>query len=291
MVDRSWLLPESRRRPSGALGHHAGVNDPVKDASPAPLPHAVARLRAACLADNEARPRLDRGAERKPRCEGCRLVASHCACALRPRVATRAGVCLLMAEFEPLKPSNTGWLVADVVPQAWAFSWSRTAVAPALLALLDDPRWQPLVVFPGEFAEPARVVTELAPQACAEGRPPLFILLDGTWSEARKMFRKSPYLDRFPVLSLHPEQLSRYKLRRSWHGHHFCTSEVAALCLALAGELHAAQTLEAWLDVFSDRYLRAKQSVLPDDTDDLHQRLRELRGVDRDGGVSDAPLP
>ncbi len=40
---------------------------------------------------------------------------------------------------------------------------------------------------------------------------PLFILLDGTWSEARKMFRKSPYLEHLPVLSLAPEQLSRYK--------------------------------------------------------------------------------
>jgi DTW domain-containing protein YfiP len=252
------------------------VNDPVKDASPTSLPHAVARLRAACLADNEARPRLDRGVERKPRCEACRLVASHCACALRPRVATRAGMCLLMAEFEPLKPSNSGWLVADVVPQTWAFSWSRTAVAPALLALLDDPRWQPLVVFPGEFAEPGRVVTGLAPQASAAGRPPLFILLDGTWSEARKMFRKSPYLDGFPVLSLQPEQVSRYVLRRSRRDDHFCTSEVAALCLDLAGEARAAQALEAWLDVFTHHYVQARNQLPVVLDGAVYQRLREL---------------
>jgi len=194
-------------------------------------------------------------------------------------VPTRAGLCLLMAEFEPLKPSNTGWLVADVVPDTFAFAWSRTAVDPALLALLADPRWQPVVVFPGEFAAPERVVAELPTDAHDASRRPLFILLDGTWAEARKAFRKSPYLARFPVLSLAPEQLSRYKLRRSWHEHHFCTAEVAALCLALAGDPHAAQTLEAWLDVFSDRYLRAKQSVAPDVDDDLHRRLAALRGV------------
>ena len=190
---------------------------------------------------------------------------------------TRAGVCLVMSAFEALKPSNTGWLVADVVPDTQAFTWSRTAVDPALTALLADPRWAPVVVFPGEFAAPGRVVTDLAPDASAPGRRPLFILLDGTWAEARKAFRKSPYLDRFPVLSLDPEQLSRYKLRRSWHAHHFCTSEVAALCLALAGDLHAAQALEATLDVFSDRYLRAKQSVPPDASDAAHDRLRALR--------------
>jgi DTW domain-containing protein YfiP len=192
-------------------------------------------------------------------------------------VATRAGVCLLMSEFEPLKPSNTGWLVADVVPDTQAFAWSRTAVDPALLALLGDPHWQPLVVFPGEFARPERVVTELPSAEADTARRPLLILLDGTWAEARKAFRKSPYLDRFPVLSLQPEQLSRYRLRRSWHEHHFCTAEVAALCLAMAGDERAAQTLEAWLDVFSDRYLRAKQSVPPDADDEPHCRLAALR--------------
>jgi DTW domain-containing protein YfiP len=52
---------------------------------------------------------------------------------------------------------------------------------------------------------------------------------------------------------------------------------VAALCLALGGEPLAAQTLEAWLDVFTTHYLFAKQQ-LPIDLDDaVHQQLRSLR--------------
>ena len=196
-------------------------------------------------------------------------------CALRPVLPTRAAVCLIMAEFEPLKPSNTGWLIADVVPDTAAFSWSRVAVDAALLDLLADPQWQPFVVFPGEFAASERVVTSLPPAESKDKRP-LFIVLGGTWSEACKIFRKSPYLNALPVLSLQPEQLSRYRLRRSTHDHHFCTSEVAAMCLALAGDLHAAQTLEAYLDVFSNRYLQARQSVPPDTEDAAHQRLRDL---------------
>jgi DTW domain-containing protein YfiP len=246
------------------------------------MPNAVSRLRAACLAHSSTRPYLDRGSPRKQRCAECRLPIGHCMCALRPVLPTRAGLCLIMAEFEPLKPSNTGWLIADVVLDTAAFSWSRVAVDPALPALLADPQWQPYVVFPGEFAAPERVVTELAcagvdaADAALQGKRPLFVLLDGTWSEARKIFRKSPYLNRFPVLSLQPDQLSRYRLRRSSHEHHFCTAEVAALCLALAGDLHAAQTLEAYLDVYSARYLSARQSVPPDREDAAHQRLRAL---------------
>ncbi len=179
-----------------------------------------------------------------------------------------------MCDIEPLKPSNTGWLIADVVADTAAFGWARTEVDPALLTMLADPQWQPYLVFPGEFVAAERVVTEVSIQP---GKRPLFVLLDATWPEARKMFRKSPYLDHLPVLSLQPEQLSRYRLRRSKREDHFCTSEVAALCMELAGEPRAAQTLEAYLDVFTTHYLQAKQQMPIDLEDDVHLRLHGLR--------------
>ena len=239
------------------------------------MPHAVSLLRSARLA-RSAKPFLARGGSTRPRCEECRLALGHCMCAARPRVPTRAGVCLLMADIEPLKPTNTGWLIADVVADTFAFGWARTEADLALLALLDDPQWQPFVVFPGEYAAPERVVHAVPPSNGETGRRPLFILLDATWNEARKMFRKSPYLDRFPVLSLKPEQVSRYTLRRSQRGDHFCTSEVAALCMELAGETLAAHTLEAWLDVFTHHYVQARNQ-LPAAWDGVqHERLRAL---------------
>ncbi len=240
-------------------------------------PHAVARLRTARLA-RSAKPFLARGGPRGERCPGCRLVPSHCVCSLHPVVPTRAGVCLLMADIEPLKPSNTGWLIADVVPDTFAFGWARTEVDPALLALLADPQWQPYVVFPGEFVAPERVVTEVAAAGASAGKRPLFILLDATWPEARKMFRKSPYLDRFPVLSLQPEQISRYQLRRSRRDDHFCTAEVAGLCMDLAGEPQAAQVLQTYLDVFTHHYLQAKHQLPPHGQGDAHQRLAQALG-------------
>ena len=183
-----------------------------------------------------------------------------------------------MADIEPLKPSNTGWLVADVVPDTFAFGWARTEVDPALLALLRDPQWQPVVVFPAELVEPARVVMDVQTANAQGYQRPLFILLDATWQEARKMFRKSPYLDQFAVLSLQSEQVSNYRLRRSQHDQHFCTAEVAALCLALNGEANAAQTLNAYLDVFTNHYLLAKQQLHVDLEDAVHRRFLTSAG-------------
>jgi DTW domain-containing protein YfiP len=244
------------------------------------MPHAVSLLRAARLA-RSVKPFLARGGFKSERCAGCRLVPSHCMCALRPSLTTRAGVCLLMADIEPLKPSNTGWLIADVVPDTFAFGWARTETDPALLTLLADPQWQPFVVFPGQYAAPERVVRTVRPAEALQGdigKRPLFILLDATWSEARKMFRRSPYLDALPVLSLEPDQISQYKLRRSGRSDHFCTSEVAALCMNLAGEHVVEQTLEAYLAVFTHHYLHAKnqQPIAWDGV--AHRRLREVSG-------------
>ena len=234
---------------------------------------------------------MARRGSRLVRCPGCRLPTAYCLCSLRPLINTRAGFCLLMGDIEPLKPSNTGWLIADVVADTFAFGWTRTAADPDLLALLTDPQWQPYVVFPGEFVDAARLVSSLAPPDGLPGEPslmptderqgpaarrPLFILLDATWPEARKMFRKSPYLDRLPVLSLQSDQVSAYKLRRAQRGNHFCTSEVAALCFDLAGEKQAAHTLEAYLDVFTNHYLNARQQMPLDWHDAAHVRLLSL---------------
>lgn len=243
------------------------------------FPHAVARLRTARLA-RSTRPFLARGGPKGERCEGCRLRPSHCLCALRPSLPTHAGVCLLMHDAEPLKPSNTGWLIADTVRETFAFGWSRLEVDKELSTLLCDPQWKPYVVFPSEYAEPAdRVVTALSPALSGNSQRPLFILLDATWSEARKMFRKSPYLNKFPVLSLKPEQISRYQLRRSKRDDHFCTSEVAALCLELSHhpqDLHAGKVLEQYLDVYTHHYLSAKNQRTPDSDSPAHQMLEKL---------------
>lgn len=232
------------------------------------MSHAVHALRTARLA-RSVKPFLARGS-RAARCPNCRLAASHCLCAWKPRVSAHAGVCLVMHDVEALKPSNTGWLIADVVADTSAFGWSRTEVDPGLPALLEDDQWQPYLVFPGEYAEPERVVSSVEVPV---GKRPLFILLDATWTQARKMFRKSPYLDGLPVLSLQPEALSRYRLRRSKRDDHFCTAEVAAMCLDLAGDTQASQALDAYLDVFSLHYLSGKRRLPLDEQDDTHQRL------------------
>lgn len=222
------------------------------------MPHAVARLRAERLARSQ-RPFAARGAL-LVRCPRCRVAERYCMCAWQPQVQANSAVCLIMYDTEPLKPSNTGWLIADVVRDTFAFSWSRTEVDPELLALLADPQRQAYVVFPGHYAYPEQQVVETL-DGTAMGKRPLFVILDGTWQEARKMFRKSAYLQHLPILSLSPEGLSRYYLRHSDRAEHLSTAEVASVCLELADDSSAAQALADWFARFNRHYLAAKRPL------------------------------
>ena len=215
--------------------------------------NAVERLREAAIA-RSTRPFLARGARVK-RCVSCQLALAACICAQRPALQADVTFCLLMHSLEPLKPTNTGRLIAECLADTQAFVWARTEVDPGLLALLADPQYEAYVVFPGEYAVPQQMVCRELPALPA--RRPLLIILDATWTQARKMFRKSPYLAELPVLSMETEQLSRYRLRRSSRDDHLCTVEVAIACLALAGEQQAAQQLNQYFELFSDSYLNS----------------------------------
>ncbi|QBH98083.1 DTW domain-containing protein [Limnobaculum zhutongyuii] len=222
-------------------------------ASPSLPDNAVLQLREQRLAQS-TRPFRARGC-RVIRCHRCLLPRVHCLCHSFSATLAESTFCLLMYDTEPLKPSNTGRLIADILPDTKAFLWSRTNIDPQLLALLSSTDYQPYVIFPAAYASPDRVVTHVEKQS---NKRPLFIILDGTWTEARKMFRKSPYLDRFPVLSIDNDQSSGYQLREASRKEQLCTAEVAIQILHQTGDSHASEDLEHYFTDFRQRYLAGK---------------------------------
>lgn len=189
------------------------------------------------------------------RCEQCLVPKTECICAHRPQVACRSAVCLIMYQGEYFKPSNTGRIIADVVHNNHAFVWQRRYFDPDLLALINDPQYQPIVVFPQQYAEPERWLKELSsPTHPTCAKVPLFIFLDGTWREAKKMF-KSPYLAHLPVLGIQPVEHSTYQLREAAHLHQLCTAEVAIEVLIQANDKLAAQALKTYFNLFRHAYM------------------------------------
>ncbi|MCK8136122.1 DTW domain-containing protein [Pseudoalteromonas sp. 2CM28B] len=217
--------------------------------------NSVLALRAQQI--SESRREFNARGGKMDRCEQCLIAKHYCICEGAEYASCDAAVCLLMYHNESFKPSNTGRLIAEIVPDNYAFRWDRTSPDPALLALLNNDKYQPFVIFPAEDVETDRVVTQVEPVA---GKTPLFIFLDGTWREAKKMIRKSPYLDNLPVLSITAQKLSDYRLRVAPHAHQLGTAEVAIMVLTLAGEVDASTKLEQHFIKFRDAYLLGKRN-------------------------------
>lgn len=197
-------------------------------------------------------------------CKKCLLKQDYCICRSHPVLRSAIDFCLVMDEREPARPSNTGKLIADCLASTQVFVWSRTDPDPALIALLEDDDYQPYLVFPGEYAVPSQqVVTGIE----SGQRRALLVILDGTWAQARKMLRKSPYLQRLLILNLAQAGASRYRLRRSNRAEHLCTVEVAQACLELAGEAANAIALNAYFERFSQAYLDAREHRPPEIND------------------------
>lgn len=215
--------------------------------------NAVSRLRHYRLSLS-TRPFKARGFRTK-RCAFCLLPEHLCLCDTIIAQEAKSQFCLLMYDTEVMKPSNTGKLIADVLPNTQAFLWSRTQPEQALLEIIKAPERQAYIVFPETYASNERIVYNQLP---INSKPPLFILLDGTWSEARKMFRKSPYLDLLPIFSLNKASKCEYKLRHAAREDQHCTAEVAASILEQVGDISASQQLFSHFSYFRQQYLRGK---------------------------------
>ncbi|WP_355661226.1 tRNA-uridine aminocarboxypropyltransferase [Halomonas salifodinae] len=216
------------------------------------------------------------------RCAGCNLPTLNCLCPYRVEAESTARVWLLTHPLEHHKPTNTGRLIRDVLGSTEVFTWYRTAPDERLLALLADARYAPFVIFPDDQPDYAhRVVGREAVAAVkAAARIPVYVILDGTWRQARRIFRKSPYLEALPVLPLRTERLTRYRLRKPASEAHLCTAEVAAELLRQGGDGDAAEILDDYFQVFNDSYAASRGFEKLEAPTPAMTRLLARRGIE-----------
>lgn len=116
---------------------------------------------------------------------------------------------------------------------------------PRVRALLADPAYKPMLLYPGSGARDLSS-GELSP-ADLEGRRLLVILLDATWSLAKKMLKMSPSLQALPRLMFTPTAKSRWVIKQ----------QPSELCLSTLEATH--ELMLALEKAGLDRYERPDQ--------------------------------
>jgi len=164
------------------------------------------------------------------RCPRCLLQQRVCLCAAIPTVATRTRVVIVRHHLERWRSSNSGRLAHLALPNSEIVEHggdAGTAVLPPL-----DGAW---LVFPE--GEPA----SRAPQP----PPGQLVLLDASWSQARRMYRKLAALRGLPTLRLPDDDMPAARLRESPGPGRVSTIEAIARALRLLEGEAVAAPLEA----------------------------------------------
>jgi DTW domain-containing protein YfiP len=159
------------------------------------------------------------------RCARCLFAAPACVCAHIPVVATRTRIVIVRHKLERHRSSNSGRLAHLALANSELVEYGD-GVAPLL------PREGAWLVFPEGAAE------------VAEPPPRALIVLDATWSQARRMYRKLDALRGLPLLRLPERAVGAARMRESPGGGRVSTIEAIAEALRVVEGGEAPQVLE-----------------------------------------------
>ena len=165
------------------------------------------------------------------KCERCLRVQRACVCDVVPVVETRTRVVIVRHRLEVWRTSNTGRLAHLALPN------SEIVEYPGEMPDLDGAA----LVWPdggGEVSAPRQIV-----------------ILDASWSQARRMYRKIGALRGLPVLALPVEPMPAERMRESPGPGMVSTIEAIARALRLIEGDKVAKPLEM---LFSEAVERIK---------------------------------
>jgi DTW domain-containing protein YfiP len=154
--------------------------------------------------------------ENRPTCWQCLRPVSHCHCQLIAPFLAHCNTVILQHPREKKRFYSTAklltqWIQNCTLVRGIAFD------KPAILDLF--PNTTLAVLFPRGPAVPAN------PIRLSEATT--VIVLDGTWSEAKKIYRENTWLAALPHVSLSPFLRSRYRIRKQPRPE--CLSTIEAL--------------------------------------------------------------
>ena len=177
-------------------------------------------------------------------CADCGIPTIACICNQIETITTASKYLILTSFKESSRASSTGRLFQLMNPASTEIIlWERTKPPEDLINQIDADTF---LLFPAINEDLQKRVSSNKPKPNGN-----YIILDGTWNEAKKIITKSPYLDNIPIISLDVRSPSSYSLRRNGNvAGNLCTIESIMELLNVLGEERHAQTAARNLDLF-----------------------------------------
>jgi len=155
-------------------------------------------------------------------CDQCKRPVSVCYCQFISKHANEWPVTILQHYKETHHPLSTATI-------------AKLGLSHCDILLSNDPYYhekkeqlinqQPLLIYPGEESIPIEEMKFEKP------RPLVF--LDGTWRKTRLLLHESPELNQITKVSINPDSISRYRIRKSPNPQALSTLEAIVHVLSL----------------------------------------------------------
>jgi DTW domain-containing protein YfiP len=179
---------------------------------------------------------MEPDAPSSPLCPRCGKPAALCVCGALLPVENRVSVLILQHPQEQDRDLGTGRLAQlQLARSALKVGLSWRSLAAALGREADPGRWGVLYLGPTQDLPPGDIAlldrhgTARADAGDLEG----IVVLDGTWSQAKALWWRNPWLLKLHRIVLRPGFRSAYgELRREPRPESVSTIEAVALCLA-----------------------------------------------------------
>lgn len=198
--------------------------------------------------------RASRPSNHDSHCLRCYLRREICICPILPMVQTRVEYLILRHIWEAERPSNTGRLVALAMPNSRIISCGggdRIGLSPVNDELLRAPgTW---LLWPDGIGTRLQMTT-LTP-------PDRVVVLDATWHQARRLYRRMPVLRTIPRLVLPAPAQYRDRLREQRRLDGMSTIEAVAAAVAKLEGAHVAEPLERLYDEVVRRTITQRWGV------------------------------
>jgi len=174
-------------------------------------------------------------------------------------VENGTAVVIIQHAHERKSQSNTGSMLAWILRNSSLHLHGGPGV-PLDLSVLRQADVDCAVLFPWSGAP----VVSADALGRRPGRRQCLVVLDATWSQARKMAQRIPEVRRLPFLRLSDDAAPRYRLRKPLGPGLLGTGEAVALALELLGEAGAAAAVRVGLSIVARNVLMERGKLRRD---------------------------
>ena len=190
-------------------------------------------------------------------CPRCFFRQEVCVCPVTPRLQTRTRVVIVRHVLERHRTSNTGRLAALALPNCEILDYGDGREVFDDRALRAPGAW---LLYPDR------------PSAFTPAEPPSqIVVLDATWRQSRRMYRKIDALRGMPTLALPEPAQARARLRQPTHSDGVSTLEAIAAALGMVEGPECSEPLFRFFDEAVRRALSLREG---------RPEVRRLAGLD-----------